>query len=189
MTPFFKEKLSQKMRLLTIVWGALMISSCVFGFLAFSQAPAENAPALTEVAQMPMAQALFAAALGALVLARVLGGVFLNPERLKALRAKPWTAESLATERVEGRPVYAPDEIPKFLAFGERERTQWLALGPYFVGKIIACALSESCAAMGFVLANQTHQPQVFLPFLALAILGFLMNRPSESEFQARVSM
>lgn len=190
MNPFLKSKVEQKMRVLTVVWFAILASPFMFAVVLFqpNRAPADPQP-LSEMFKEPMALVFALASLGAIVAARVLSSLFLSRERLQTLLKKPWTAEALAAERVEGRPVYGADEIPKYLEFTERERVIWLGFGPYFLAKIVTFALSESAAVMGFLLASQSHQPKFYLPFLALALVSLLMARPSEADYNARVSV
>lgn len=188
MNPFLKTKFQQKLRMLTIVWAAILMSPLVLGFLVFQKTPAEPRP-LSDIVNEPTALIFAVVAIGAIVASRVLSSLLLGRERLRELLKKPWTAEALAAERIEGRPVYAADEIPQFLALTEKERLTWLGLNPYFVSKVLTFALSESAAVMGFVLASQTGQPNFYLPFLALALVGLLMARPGEADFLSRVSV
>ncbi|MGE0528472.1 MAG: hypothetical protein AB7P49_15490 [Bdellovibrionales bacterium] len=114
---------------------------------------------------------------------------FLFPVLARASLATAWTEDALRSARTsKGHRTWADNDIPQLLRLVDKDQKAVRLFGPYFISKIIQFALTEAVAMFGFVLATAHQSVIVFGPFAAVALLGFLLSRPTQAEFEAIIS-
>lgn len=59
---------------------------------------------------------------------------------------------------------------------------QFRSVQSCFQAYVIRLALFEACASMGLVISINTQNPSKIIPFMALSIVGFLLNMPDEAK-------
>lgn len=184
LSPWTEKHLSLQLKVMNIIWIAMMLSQGTLAFVLFSQPQKPDALLPAELLQDPFVQILGLAAIAVLVLSQYAGRLILNAGTMRRLRAEPQNAEHLRSLRTgKGQvPLYSETDIETILALPEQERLIVRLSGPYSVSKILQYALCEACGLLGFMIAFTRHTPVAFLPFAAASILAILSSPPRRSE-------
>jgi hypothetical protein len=183
------RRIATQLRLQMIVWFALIMTLFSLGLVIFAAPqPLEAPPTLQEAMANPMVQGLAFAALGAFIAGIFMSKLLLSPQAWRRRLEGKDVGEKLRDMQGRyGQRLYSDEEITQILTWPEEHRLRVYFSSAYFIGKLIPWGLSDSIAILGFLSAFNTHTQILYLPFAALALISFLIHRPSENEYTSLV--
>ncbi|RIL01782.1 MAG: hypothetical protein DCC75_13520 [Proteobacteria bacterium] len=176
----FKKLMAQKALLPKIIWGAILVSTIIYGVvLAKSANPAESK--LQQLPQEVFLAMAFVSAIASLAIKQLLT----SPRRLIANLQKEIPLDKLATHPKTGHINAQRLELLKSL--NKDEINTYRLYSHLFVPYILSWVFAESVAIYGFVAAYPSRDINSFYPYALATIVLLVLAFPNFDRVIANV--
>lgn len=163
--------LKQQKLIPKILWGALLFSNIIFGYLVYSGMLASSSSHLSQ-------EILYAIVGVALIVGSVSIYIFNSSKNLDKLKK---TYRSLTGELNKNAQM-TPDQFEEFNKLSEHDRKIFNLRGTLFVKGILSLALAESINVLGISAVVMGMSKQNYFYFFAVAVGLTLMMFPRHEE-------